>query len=111
MGDPFFDDFNAAMCEAERVMGEEWSFNGTDFRAIEIDDVTTEMQAMPGGKFRNVSVVLHVRLEVFTASAVADSSVITVRGDRVRVNRIEKDGDDARALYCGPAQINTSGLL
>jgi hypothetical protein len=111
MGNPFFDAFDASLCEAERVMGEEWSFNGNEYKAIEVDPVTTEMQAMPGGKFRNLSVVVHVRLEVFTSSGVADGSILLVRGDKVRVNRIEKDGDAARVLFCGPAQINTGGLL
>lgn len=103
--------FNSSLDEAERVMGEDWSFNGADHKAIEIEAVTTEMQAMPGGRFRNVSVVLHVRFEVFAQSGVRDSSILTVRGDRVRVNRIDKEGDAARVLYCGPVQINTSGLL
>lgn len=110
-GAAFFSAFNASLAEAENVMGERWSLGDQNYMAIEIDDVTTEMRAMPGGRFRNIAAVVHVRLAVFLASAVADGSIVTVRGDRMRVTKIEKDGDDARALYCGPVQINTSGLL
>lgn len=110
MSNDFMKAFNPSLDEAEKVMGESWCYAGATYTAIEIEDVSTQMQNMPGGRYKNISAVLHVRLAVFTDSAVTDGKVIEVRGEKMRVSRIEKDGDDARALFCTSAQIRVPDL-
>lgn len=62
---------------------------------------------MIGGRYVDVSTTITIRKQTATLSAVKKGSVITARGERLRVSEIDTDGDDTLTLLCGPAGIET----
>jgi len=75
--------------------------------AVSVDALDTAVNPMPGGKFRDGSVSLVVRNEVFQDSAVKYGDVLIVRGEKMRVDHISNEGAGTRTLICGPAAIKT----
>src|SRR4051812_19974884 len=102
----FFEEFNAALEEAEPAFGEAWTLNGASWPAIEIDTVDASSRATPGGKFKDVSVSVLVAQSVVVASGVKDSDIVMVRGERVRVGHFRREGDASVWLDCGPAGVD-----
>ena len=101
----FFKAFNQSLVTAQRVMGEEWTFNGTTWPAIAIEPITATERASLGGRFADVNTTIIVALSVFTTSGVGKGKVVTARGVRLRVAEIDNEGDAARTLICGPEGI------
>ena len=103
----FFNDFNAALPEFATNFGETWTLAGKgDWMAIEIEEVTAEMRAAPGGKYKNAATVLTVALEIVTQSGVKEGDLVMVRGQKLRVIGIDNDGDAARTVRCGSPNIS-----
>jgi hypothetical protein len=106
MGSPFLDSFNSALPDLEAQFTEDWSFNGTTYPAIAIDHQTDSSRQMRGGTMDVDTITIHVRLEIFNSSGVDEGDILTARGIDFAVISIDSDGDDARALICGPVQID-----
>ena len=107
MNNAFFKAFNGSNKEAERVMGEPWIFNDTEFPAIAIEKLTKTDSAMLGGRYVDMSTTITIRKRFATQSMVKKGSIITARGERLRVSEIDSDGDDSLTLLCGPVGIET----
>lgn len=113
MANRFFTAFKRSNAAAEAIMGEPWYFNGAEWPAVALDDLTTQSERMPGGKYRDSSIALHVRKAVVTESGVIESSIIEARQPwpplttraRFRVNEIRDVGDDTLELVCSSPQI------
>src|SRR4051794_19651587 len=101
----FYDSFDAALMEAERVLGTPWSFNGAEYPAVSVEKITVTDRAMPGGRFADATATLVVRLEVVTRSGGKKGSVIVVDGEKLRVIEVDRDGDGSRTLVCGPVGV------
>ncbi len=101
----FFKAFNQSLQTAQRVMGEEWTFNGTVWPSIAIEPITATERASLGGRFADVNTTIIVAQTVFTASGIGKGKVVIARGVRLRVAEIDNDGDAARTLICGPEGI------
>lgn len=102
----FFDSFNQSLVTAQAVMGEDWILDGKPYKAIAIDALTAEERATMGGRFKDVNTSVTVALEIFTSSGVKQGSVITVRGEALRVANVQNEGDAARTLICGPVGVD-----
>ena len=101
----FYSSFDAALMEAEWVMGTPWSFNGSEYPAVSAEKITVTDRAMPGGRFADATATLVVRLEVVTRSGVKKGSVIVVDGERLRVIEVDREGDRSRTLICGAVGV------
>jgi hypothetical protein len=101
----FEDEFEAAHEEFERVVEETWQLNGTQWPAVDIDDVSADLLATFGGKFRDVTTSIIVRKFVYEQSGVTFQSVVIVDGEKLRVETIKKSGDGTVTLICGPSAI------
>jgi hypothetical protein len=86
-------------------MGETWIFGNMEYEAIAMDALSATDRAALGGRFADISMTVHVSLTVFVNSGVKKGSVIVARGTKLRVAEIQNDGDDARAMLCGPVSI------
>lgn len=102
----FFDSFNAFLQAAEAAFGENWILKGNTWPAISIDHQTSSLKTMRGGEIEDEATEVHVREEVFISSGVIEGDIIVVRDNEVIVQAIDRDGDAARTLVCGPAQID-----
>jgi hypothetical protein len=109
MASPFLDSFNAALPALEASFTEDWSFNGITYPAIEIDHEVDSSEQMKGGELDIGNVTIHVRLEVFTQSSVQEGDIISARGKEFAILSVDSDGDAAKALVCGSAQIGVWG--
>jgi hypothetical protein len=106
MAGSFFASFNAALPALEASFSEDWSFKDTVYPAIAIDHEVDSAKMMKGGEFDDATVTIHIRLEVFLLAGCLEGDIVTARGKEFAILSIESDGDDARALVCGPAQID-----
>lgn len=76
------------------------------YTAISIDEMKTGALSKPGGVIGDNTVVLYVSNEIMDRSGIVkDTTILVVRGERVRVNEIAVDDDDSSSLFCG-----TTGL-
>lgn len=107
---PFMAAWNPSLDEGERIMGAPFKYEGTDFTAVAIEPVTFEQRSTPGGRFNNATVTIVVRKTIASAGGFAIvGKLLTVRGQRVRVNELDDDGDDSYLLICGPAGVEIPG--
>src|SRR5688572_19174784 len=104
--------FAPANDEWERVAGELFQFNGGEYTANTVEELTVEKRAMLGGIFVNGTTRILISAAVRLASGIAKGGIITVRGVRVRVNSepVDSDGDGMSWLACGPVQIKPPSL-
>jgi len=105
MNNSFFKAFNQSLPTAQRIMGEEWTFNGTAWPAIAIEPISATERASLGGRFADVNTTIIVALSVFVGSGIGKGKVVMTRGVLLRVAEVDDDGDAARTLICGPEGI------
>lgn len=99
----FFDEFNAVIPDMEAEFGENWSYNGSTFPAIAIEDLKlSRIVGAPGGPLAQATVSLQVRQAVFDSSGIDRGKIINVRGTDVRIMATANDGDAAVSVICGP---------
>lgn len=100
------DAWNPSLDAAEQIMGTAFQHKGTDYKAVSIEPVTFEQRSTPGGKFSNATVTVMVRKIFSDAAGMAViGQILMVRGQRVRVQEFDDDGDNSVLLICGPAGV------
>jgi hypothetical protein len=75
------------------------------YSAISIDNLQINATLAPGGMKNDSQVVMWVKDTVIATSGLVDGCVVVVRGKRLRVTGIEKDGNDTQMVVCGPAGV------
>jgi len=86
-------------------MGEPFSFGTVQCSAVSIEGLDYTRTVMLGGQFVDASTSMVVRKSVILAASIAKGSILTVRGQSVRVISTVDDGDNSIILICGPASI------
>ena len=91
-------------------MGEPWQLVDAEgvpqnFVAIDISNLTVEDTAQPGGKFQDATATILLLQSVVTKSGVKEGSIVIAYGQRLRVHRIGKGGDNSTELICGPVGV------
>jgi hypothetical protein len=109
MAGTFFDSFNSALVDLEASFSEDWSFNGTTYPAIAINELHDSTVRMTGGEYDESKLTIFVRDAIIQQSGVQEDSVIIARGKTLLVHSIESDGDACKELTCGPTQIDVWG--
>lgn len=108
MGD-FISDFNAGLDDAETAFaGGCFTVKGKSWPAISVDKLQMEQRATLGGRYQNVTTTIIVRPLVALAAGLRDGVELSVEEEYFRVTAIEKDGDDAWTILCGPAGFDLS---
>jgi hypothetical protein len=104
----FFNDFNAALEQAAVEFGESWAIVGSvvTWPAIAIDTVEASTQATPGGKLAVTKTAVLISRKTELESGVKEGTIVVVRGARLRVGPIRREGDASCWLECGPAGID-----
>ncbi len=111
----FFDAFNASLESAAREFGETWSragdVVGVSWPAIAIETMEASTEATPGGKrgLGKTSVLISRQTELDTG--VKEGDIIIVRGVRVRVGPVRRDGDASCWLDCVSAGVGPVSRL
>lgn len=106
MAGSFFDPFNKSLDAAAKVFGEEWCIEGAGFPAINITTLAEKDRAAMGARLKDVSLTVDVDAGIFAFSGAKDGTIITVRGTRLRIAEIQRDGTKAVRLICGPAGVS-----
>ena len=75
------------------------------YSAISIDDQKIAAVMAPGGMKNDTQSIMWVTTTVIATSGLVDGSIVVVRGKRMRVIAITKDGDDTQMVECGPAGV------
>jgi hypothetical protein len=106
--------FSASLEATERVMGEPWRINGTEYMAISIEPLTAELRAIGGGMLLGAETTVEVRAAVAAQSGVKANSVIEIPNvfepgafTRVRVVQMGLPRDGSVTIYCGPVGVQT----
>jgi hypothetical protein len=76
-----------------------------DLMAISIDDISSAVKSIPGGKMGDNSVNVHVWDNDIGTNQIQVGNILIVYGKRVRVLSIESGGDNANILVCGPVGV------
>jgi hypothetical protein len=97
--------FNPSLDAAEAVMGEPFSIGEVQCFAVSIEGLDYTRTVMLGGQFIDASTSMVVRKSQITGASIGKGSILTVRGQQVRVISTVDDGDDCMTLLCGPAGI------
>ena len=63
-------------------------------------------RAAMGARLKDVSLTVDVDAGIFAFSGAKDGTIITVRGTRLRIAEIQRDGTKAVRLICGPAGVS-----
>lgn len=107
----FYDAYNTSLSDAEAAFGEAFTLirTGETWPTIGIDRDSATSRAMSGGIYVDTQTLVVISLQVFLDSGVKKGDILTTsRGSaRFAVKEIDDDGDAARTLLCGPAQVAT----
>jgi hypothetical protein len=103
----FFRAFNPSLNAAQKVMGEKFEIDASEWDAIAVDELDADTRAEWGGKLADVSTTILVSSAIAQQSGAAIGKVVTVRGTRLRISDTKNEGDDSVTLFCGPVGLSS----
>ena len=76
------------------------------YSAVNIDDLTAETAVAPGGSANEITLALFVKRSVIATAGIVESTILVVRGRRMRVGPVVDEGDSTLIINCKQATIS-----